>query len=136
MYNIALLLETFQRGSDMKNIKNYRATKYVLPLYAEVSSDIFKCDHGFVTSLSFEQEPEYEEGASAAEISQYPLEDILDRFCVYISDFYKELNAEDSTVCYLEFCASSAERIQQLREIIGKHVYNKETGGIIDLVVE
>ena len=120
----------------MKNITNYRATKYVPPLYAEVSPDIYKCEHGFVTSLSFEQEPEYEEGTTAAEISQYPLEDILDHFCVYISDFYKELNVESSATCYLEFCADSVERILQLRDIIGKHVYNKEAGGVIDLVVE
>ena len=120
----------------MKNITNYRASKYAPPLYAEVSLDVYKCDHGFVTSLSFEQEPEYEEGATAAEISQYPLEDILDRFCVHISDFYKELNVEGSAICYLEFCANSAERIQQLREIIGKHVYNRETGESIELIIE
>ena len=136
MYNISSLVETFLWGNDMKNIMNYRASKYVPPLYDEVSSGVFKCAHGFVTSLSFEQEPEYQEGASAEEISQYPLEDILDRFCVYVSDFYRELNVEGSPVCYLEFCANSAESIQQLRGIIGKHVYNKEAGGIIDLVVE
>ena len=136
MYNVMSFVESFQRGKNMKNIMNYRAAKYVSPQYTEVSPNIYKCNQGFVTSLSFEQEPEYDEGATAEVISQYPLEDILDRFCVYISDFYKELNVKGSPVCYLEFCASSTERIQKLREIIGKHVYNNEAGGIIDLVVE
>lgn len=45
-----------------------------------------------MTSLSFEQEPEYGEGESSADISQYPLEDILDRYYVAVEDFYGEIN--------------------------------------------
>lgn len=59
----------------------------------------------YVTSLSFEQEPEYEEGESAEEISQYPLEDILDKFYCHITDFYEKLNVSGSRICYLEFAA-------------------------------
>ena len=120
----------------MKNVANYRAEKYTSSSYTEVAPDIFQGPEGYVTSLRFEQEPELEEGSSAANISQYPLEDILDHFSVYISDFYEDLNTAESAVCHLEFCGRTAERIQRLRSIIGKHVFNRESQGVIDLVIE
>ena len=33
---------------------------------------------------------------------------------------------DGSRVCYLEFAATDIEDIQNLRSIIGKHVYNRE----------
>ncbi len=120
----------------MRNIKNYKAEKYNTALYTEAEPDIYTCDSGFVTSLCFEQEPEHEEGASAAEISQYPLEDILDKYYVYISDYFEELNIQESRICCLEFCSDNIDDVRQLRSIIGKHVYNKESGGVVHLIVE
>ena len=120
----------------MKNIRNFKASKYAAPLYCEVEPDIYRCNEKYVTSLCFEQEPELEEGASAADISQYPLEDVLDLFTVYVSDFYNELNRADSQSCHIEFCGNNIEAVQQLRSIIGKHVYNQGTGKAIDLVIE
>lgn len=50
-------------------------------VYKQVKEGIYECiDDGeimYVTSLSFVQEPEYEEGEFADNISQYSLEDIL-----------------------------------------------------------
>lgn len=120
----------------MKNIKNYIADKYGSPLYAAIEPDIYECESGFVTSLCFEQEPDLEEGSSAADLSQYPLEDVLDKFNVYVSDFFKALNVAESQVCYIEFCGNELEAIQQLRTLIGKHVYNRDNGETIDLVIE
>lgn len=79
----------------------------------------------YVTTLSFVQEPEFGEGTNAAEISQYPLEALLDDFLCYVSDFYPELNTADSQVCYQEFACPDIENIRNLRSIIGKHVYDK-----------
>ena len=79
-----------------------------------------------MTSVSFEQEPEFEEGDSSKNISQYPLEDILDKFFVYVSDFYPALNDGKSNECYLEFSSDDIEDIKKVREILGKHVYNKD----------
>jgi hypothetical protein len=95
----------------------------------------------YVTSLSFEQEPELGEGNSPNLISQYPLEDILDEFLVHISDFYEEDNDKSATLCYQEFASPNIEDIKKLRGIIGKHVYNKEYTGddgenYIKLVIE
>lgn len=122
----------------MKEIKNYCAEKYsktkspILKrnVYREKEPGIYQCHDGkeklYVTSLSFVQEPEFDEGECADEISQYPLEDILDKFYCYVSDFYEELNATDSKMCYLEFASPDISNIKDLRGIIGKHVYNKE----------
>ena len=69
----------------MKQIENYKSEKYENGEYQEVEANIYKIidedgDDLFVTSLSFVQEPELKEGSSGAEISDYPLEDILDKF--------------------------------------------------------
>ena len=124
----------------MKQIESYHAPKYESGMYSSVEDGIYKTEEDgevlYVTSLSFVQEPELEEGGSAAEISQYPLEDILDEFLCHISDFYEDLNTEQSQVCVQEFAAPDLEDIRKLRAIIGKHVYNKEMDGYIKLVVE
>lgn len=88
----------------MKEIKNFDAPKYGRADYTLMEEGIYKTeDNGetiYVTSLSFVQEPEFEEGENAAEISQYPLEELLDEFGCWISDFYGELNTENSAVCF------------------------------------
>lgn len=122
----------------MKEIKSYQASKYtkggLLSIFKKTAYQ--KCEEGiykrtdegetlYVTSLSFVQEPEFEEGTFADDISQYPLEDILDKFYCHISDFYEDLNVASAKTCYLEFAAESIDDIRKLRSIIGKHVYNK-----------
>ena len=126
----------------MIKISNFKAEKYNNDVYTEVEEGIYKITDNFdftdmyVTSLSFVQEPELGEGSNASMISQYPLEDILDKFCVNVSDFYDELNTSDSEVCYQEFSGFSVDDIKKLRSIIGKHVYNKEEEGKIKLIIE
>lgn len=115
----------------MKNIINYQAEKYITKQdYMEVEKGVYEYKEGneriYVTSLSFVLESEYNETNYNGEISQYPLEDILDEFYCYISDFYDELNIADSKIGYLEFASTDLEDIKNLRKIIGKHVYNKE----------
>lgn len=129
----------YKGDARMKNINNYDATKYfnkgILSIfkkneYRKIEDGIYEYKQEnqtlYVTSLSFEQEPEFEEGTHAGEISQYPLEDILDKFYCHISDFYEDLNVSESKTCYLEFAAISIEDIKNLRGIIGKHVYNQD----------
>lgn len=106
----------------MKNIMNYNADKYLSADYVKMEEGIYKHGDEFVTSLSFEQESSHGEGESPKNISQYPLEDILDKFYVYISDFYEELNSVSSIQCYLEFASDDLQDIKNLRSIIGKHI--------------
>lgn len=93
----------------MKEIANYPASKYQAGAkYQHVADGIYRCldatadtHDEYVTSLSFVQEPELEEGTGPQDISQYPLEDILDRFLVYVSDFYEAANAASEMRCQL-----------------------------------
>lgn len=124
----------------MKQIEGYPAPKYEGGGYSLVEDGIYRAESSggscYVTSLSFVQEPELGEGHHAGEISQYPLEDLLDAFFCHISDFYEELNREPSQICYQEFAASDLECIKKLRRIIGRHVYNRELNGSMQLVIE
>lgn len=109
----------------MKNIVSYIDVKYSSEAYSEIEKGIYKYGDNTVTSLCFEQEPELDEGKDSTDISQYPLEDILDKYNVFVSDFYKEKNAQATQKCYLEFCGKREESIRGLRSIIGNHVYCK-----------
>ncbi|MBR2949129.1 MAG: hypothetical protein IKC46_04630 [Lachnospiraceae bacterium] len=125
----------------MKQIENYAADKYSNEAYKEVEANIYRIldeddEDLFVTSLSFVQEPELKEGSSPAEISDYPLEDIMDKFYCHISDFYTELNEKSEEICYLEFGSPELVDVVNLRSIIGKHVYNVEDGDNVTLVIE
>ena len=125
----------------MKNIKSCTdLEKYTVSDYIPVSDGIYSHQGEYVTALSFEQEPELGEGGNAAEISQYPLEDLLDRFMVYVSDYFEEYNVPGNATCLLEFSGDSEEDIAELRTIIGRHVYNRERVSegktYIELIIE
>ena len=91
----------------------------------------------FVTSIVYEPEPEYGENEPADPIvSQYPLEDILDKYGCYCLDDYKEENETDDHHSYVEFASDRRKDIVSLLEIIGKHVYNQEDGDSIKLIIE
>ena len=70
----------------------------------------------------------------------YPLEDILDRFNVHISDFYDSENKCAKVNCRLEFASRKIENIRNLKSIIGKRVYNKVVtkngDDFVELVIE
>jgi hypothetical protein len=121
----------------MKNISSYSAVKYNNnEEYVIVEDGIYSFEDMYVTSLSFEQEPYFGEGESPQDISQYPLEDMLEEFGVRVNDFYREINKESSSLCYVEFSSPKIENIKKLRSVIGKHVYNKEDDDdFVDLIV-
>lgn len=134
-------LHAQHKEDNVKHIQNYQAEKYANSVaYEKVEEGIYKFVEDdevlYVTSLSFEQEPEFEEGSSADDISQYPLEDILDKFFCHIRDFYEGLNKAGSNTCYLEFASLDINDVKELRSIIGKHVYNKEDGESVHLIIE
>lgn len=110
----------------MKDIRIFESEKYRDPAYTRVDEGIYEREGEYFCSLSFVQEPEYGEGGSAADIAQYPLEDILDQYYAYVSDFYEDQNTADSQTCYLELGAGSADDIRELLGIVGRHVYRGE----------
>ena len=124
----------------MKNISAFKASKYSTKDYELLEDDIYRCGGVCVITLQFQQEPEMDEGSSSADISQYPLEDILDRFNVHISDFYDSENKCAKVKCCLEFASRKIENIRKLKSIIGKRVYNKVVtkngDDFVELVIE
>lgn len=136
----------------MKNFQSYKADKYAAQTdkFVEVEDGIYKTtdpigileDEIFVTSLTFELEPERygEDEGSPKYIPQIPLEDILDEFCVFVTDFYEDLNKASDSVCYQEFGSGDIEDIRNLRTLIGKkfyaEVYEKDGKEYIRLVTE
>lgn len=91
----------------------------------------------YVTSIMFEQEPEFgENDPTNPMISQYPLEDILEKFNCYCYDDYTEENKKNSVNSYIEFAGDEIEDIENLLTIVGKHVYNIEDGEYVKLIIE
>lgn len=124
----------------MRNIADFPDEKYAADGgYECVETGIYRSPDDpdtYVTSLSFEQEPERGEGDSPARISQYPLEDVLDRFDAWVEDFYPELNNASERTCYQEFGSTEVEDLRRLRDIIGRHVYLRHDDGAVTLVIE
>lgn len=117
----------------MKNFENYTAKKYMTSDFQKIEDGIYKTkspsDPGdkdiFVTSLTFEMEPECygEEDASPRNLTQVPIEGLLDEFGLFVTDFYEELNETSETTCFQEFGSFDLEDIQKLRTLIGKRFY-------------
>ena len=64
-----------------------------------------------------------EEDASPRNLTQVPIEGILDEFNLFVTDFYEQLNETSETICYQEFGSFDLENIQKLRTLIGKRFY-------------
>ena len=115
----------------MKNFQNFTPEKYTTSDFQKISDGIYKTKSPydskdiFVTSLTFEMEPECygEEDASPRNLTQIPIEGILDEFNLFVTDFYEQLNENSETICYQEFGSFDLENIKKLRTLIGKRFY-------------
>ena len=72
--------------------------------------------------------------------NQYPLEDILEKYLMYVSDFLESENDPDSNTYIYEF-GGYLDKMREAKEIIGKKVFNRdfraEDGQIrVELVIE
>ncbi len=57
--------------------------------------------------------------------NQYPLEDILDKYFIYVSDFLEAENEKESNRYKYEL-GGELEDLKKAQEIIGKKVFNRE----------
>jgi hypothetical protein len=64
-----------------------------------------------------------EEDASPRNLTQVPIEGLLDEFNLFVTDFYEQLNETSETICYQEFGSFDLADIQKLRTLIGKRFY-------------
>ena len=60
-----------------------------------------------------------EEDASPQNLTQVPIEGILDEFDLFVTDFYDQLNEASDIICYQEFGSFDLENIKKLRTLIG-----------------
>lgn len=115
----------------MKNFQNFTPKKYMTSDFQKISDGIYKTKFPydsndiFVTSLTFEMEPECygEENASPSNLTQIPIEGILDEFNLFVTDFYEQLNQSSEIICYQEFGSLDLKDIKNLRTLIGKRFY-------------
>ena len=117
----------------MKNFKNYTPEKYATSDFHKIEEGIYKTkgrysagdEDVFVTSLTFEMEPDCygEEDASPRNLTQVPIEGLLDEFNLFVTDFYEQLNETSEAICYQEFGSFDLADIQKLRALIGKRFY-------------
>lgn len=132
--------DIFNMDIDMKCIKEFKHPKYNNDEYNEIELGIYKYEDIFVASMSFAQETAFGEGENASDISQYPLEDILDEYGVFVSDFYSDLNVAESETCYIEFASDDINDVRHVKSLAGKHVYNKTVKEnnqiVVKLIVE
>ncbi|MDQ1097621.1 MULTISPECIES: hypothetical protein [Chryseobacterium] len=119
----------------MKNIHPILPDKYQDPIYKSVGNNIFENteENIFVCTLNFD----LEEGDN----SQYPLEDVLEEFCLYISDFSVTDFSKQSGSMVVELAGEQEDMHRALQAIIGKRVYNTEYTGkdgriYVKLVIE
>lgn len=117
----------------MKNFSDYTPEKYATDDFQKIEDGIYKtkCPYEpkdrdiFVASLTFEMEPDRygEEDASPRNLTQVPIEGLLDEFGLFVTDFYDQLNETSETLCYQEFGSFDLEDIRKLRTLIGKRFY-------------
>ena len=109
----------------MKDISLEKCQKYEnSDEYKLVESGIYQDlkdedDAKYRMTISYELEPENTTN------NQYPLEDILDKYYLYVSDFLEfENNAEPNS--YKLELGGELNDIKKSQEIIGKKVFNQE----------
>lgn len=104
----------------MKNISQIELDKYNDPNYELIENGIYKNVEEDIHVFAFNFELEDNED------SQYPLEDILDEFNLYVSDFIDEDAFNNSKIISLELAGDLEEVQSAVNSIIGKRVYNAE----------
>lgn len=75
-----------------------------------------------------------------SEDTQYPLEDVLDKYCLHVSDFYESENSRESNKIIQEL-GGTLDSIQEVQNILGKKIFNRdfideEGQQRVDLIIE
>lgn len=108
----------------MKNINLAKCEKHEkLELYKLVGNGIYQDltdedDAKYRMAISYELENDESN-------NQYPLEDILDRYLMHVSDFLENENVKGISRYKLEL-GGYLERMKEAQEIFGKKIYNQD----------
>ena len=122
----------------MQNITLADSRKYSEDRYEKVEDGIFldreeDDDSEYRMTLSYEMLNESEDNNG-----QYPLEDLLDEYMLYVSDMYEDENDDDSNIFKYEF-AGELDDLKEMKKIIGKKVFyreNKDGDGDDEFLIE
>jgi hypothetical protein len=122
----------------MKNITLEKCQKYEnTELYELVERGIYKDlndddDAKYRMTITYELE-------SDDSNNQYPLEDVLDKYYLHVSDFLESENNSESNKYKLEL-GGDLDDIKKSKEIIGKRIFNRDfldNGQVrVNLIVE
>jgi len=121
----------------MKNISSIVLEKYKDSAHFEkINEHIYRqrSDGSYRIALSCELERD--------EDTQYPLEDLLDKYYVNCTDYLEEKQVDDLRILSFELEGSLDEgeenyaNIVAVSKVIGKRVYNEESSGLVRLIVE
>ncbi len=108
----------------MKNISLEKCQKYEnADLYELVESGIYKDltdENDAKYRMTIAYELEFDDSNN-----QYPLDDILDKYYLHVSDFLESENNSESNKYKLEL-AGDLDDIKKSREIIGKRIFNRD----------
>lgn len=126
----------------MKIIKAIKLDKYSdSTRYTHYEGFIYKDSTGGVGAET-EESPEpvycvtlYTE-LKNSEDTQYPLEDILDKYLVNCTDVMEEKEEDDKRIFIFEIEGDDEENIKAIAGLVGKRVYNYEDGDYIKLRIE
>ena len=108
----------------MKNIKIEKLDKYGNSnLYELVTDGIYKDlkdedDACYRMTISYELEDDHSN-------NQYPLEDILDKYSLYVSDFI-DLEKKSETDAHKLELAGDLKDLKNTQEIVGKRIFNSD----------
>jgi hypothetical protein len=95
--------------------------------FQHIESNVYRdvIEESYVFAITYEIENE--------EDSQYPLEDILDEFNLYVSDFIDENRFNNEKIAHIELAGELEDVRKAIATIVGKRVYNipyTETDGM------
>ena len=121
----------------MYDISLGKCDKYQDPtLFESVGNEIYKDlndegDDCFRMTISYKLD---------SEDTQYPLEDVLNKYFLYVSDFLESENTQNSNSRKIEL-GGTLEDVKKAHEVIGKEVFNAdfrdEDGSVrVDLVIK
>lgn len=108
----------------MKNISFKKCKKYENPNFYElIENGIYKDlidedDTKYRMTISYELESDYTN-------NQYPLEDILDKYYLFVSDFLESENDNKPNEFKLEL-GGDLNNLKKAKEIIGKKIFNSD----------
>lgn len=105
------------------------------PWFAEQQDGLTKLDDGIYQNSEGEALIAFEFSLEDGDDDQYPMEDVLDRYLVYVHQFdVTESTHENGTV---HVFAGASEDVERMRdELTGRRAYNVEKEDGIDLIVE